>query len=699
MLEKLFSPASVAIVGASNTPGKVGHDVLKNLLDMGFPGEIYPVNPKAEEILGIKAWPNIESLPNAPELVVIAIRAQFVPSVVESCGKKGSKIVVVLSAGFREVGGEGAKLERELLDIASKYGIRIVGPNCLGVMDTGSKLNATFAASVPPPGSIGFFSQSGALCLAVLEWAAGTKVGLSRFVSLGNKADISETEMLLSMEHHSDTKVILGYLEGVSNGRVLMETAKKVTKTKPVVVLKSGSTAAGARAASSHTGSLAGSSQAFSAACRQSGIIRAVNTRQFLNLALALAFQPVPKGGNIAIITNSGGPGILAADACDKLNLNIPTLSQDTISALREVLPPMASYYNPIDVLGDAKASRYGQVLEIILRDPIVNAVIILGTPTAMLDVSEAAREIVQISKKTDLTIVTCFMGEEKVKEGRRILMDGGVPTYETPEEAAEVLKFMWNHRLWLEKEEQPVVEVKRDIERVKKVIANAQGEKHKLISPEDVTAILESYGIRQPKTEIARSIDECIEKAEAIGYPVVMKVLAMDITHKSDLGGVKVGLKTPDEVRQAFNEITSRVIRIKPEAQLVGVQIQEMITDAREVIVGFTRDPQFGPLIMCGLGGIFVEVLKDVAFRIAPVTRQDIRKMLREIRAFPVLQGIRGQSPADLEALEDTVAAISQLALDFPEIMEGEINPLMVKPVGQGVVAVDARFILRGES
>lgn len=697
MLDKLFSPASVAVIGASQTPGKVGHDVLRNLLQGGFAGRIFPVNPRADQILGLPAVPSVESIPEPVDLAIVAVPAAGVLAVVEACGQKGIRLVVILSAGFREAGAEGIHLERDVLEVARRHGIRIVGPNCLGVMDTNARLNATFAAAMPPQGSIGFFSQSGALCLAVLDWAAGTGVGLSHFVSLGNKADVSDAEMLEAMEGHDETRVILGYLEGVDDGRRLMETASLVSRRKPIVLLKSGSTAAGARAASSHTGSLAGSAQAFAVACRQSGIVQVRTLREFLNLALGFALQKVPAGGNVAVITNSGGPGILAADACDSLGLQLPTLTQETVATLRGLLPPMASLYNPMDVLGDAQAERYSQVLDVVVRDPSIHAIMVLLTPTAMLDVPATARVIARVAKRSSVTVLACFMGEARVAEGRRILMEGGVPSYETPEEAAEVLRSMWGHRLWLERPEDRPATVKRDLGVAREVVDKVQASGHQNLSPVEVTRLLAAYGIRLPRSAVARTADESVTLAKEFGYPIVLKVASSEISHKSDLGGVRVDLRSAEEVRSAFQDITAAISRLRPEARLLGVQVQEMITEAREVIVGFQRDPDFGPLLMFGLGGIYVEVLRDVTFRVAPLSRLDIREMLREVHAFPLLQGIRGQPPADLPALETALAAITQLALDFPEIEEGEINPLMVCRNGQGVTAVDARFILRG--
>ncbi|NPB09449.1 MAG: CoA-binding protein [Thermodesulfobacteria bacterium] len=696
MLEKFFRPRSVAVVGASRKPGKVGHDVVENLLSFGFKGKIFPVNPKAEEILGLKCYPRLTEIPEEIDLVVIAVPAPIVLEVLKDCAAKNVEAVVILSAGFKEAGAEGARRERELVAFARKHGIRIIGPNCLGVLDTYHRLNATFAAVKPKRGRIGFFSQSGALCLAVLEWAKAEGVGLSRFVSLGNKCDVSEIECLLALAEDPHTEVIMGYVEGIDEGRTFLEVARKVSREKPIIIFKSGVTAAGARAASSHTGSLAGSEAAYQAAFKQAGVLRAKTLREFFNLALYLALQPVPEGPSVVIVTNSGGPGIIAADACEKSALELPTLGAETVQKLREILPPHASFYNPVDVLGDADAERYFQVLRVLVEDPQLHSFIVILSRTATVDPREVAQGLKEFVGKKPL--VACFLGEESVRAARRDLLRGKIPPFKYPEEAVRALEQAWLYRFYLNK---PLERPKRppvDFERAKRVLDVARNEGRRVLYDYEVREILEAYGFRFPKSLLARTTEEAVLAARVIGYPVVLKVVSPNILHKTDVGGVKVNIRTEEELKEAFLEITNNIRRREPRATIIGVLVQEMITNGREVILGFNRDPQFGPLVMFGLGGIYVEVLKDVSFRLAPFGPREAREMIREIKSFPLLKGVRGIPEADLDALVDHIVRFAFLVTDFPELTEGEINPLMVCPKGEGVWAVDARLILGGE-
>ncbi len=696
MLDFLFRPKAVAVVGASREPGKVGHTVLENLLSAGFRGSIYPVNPKAQEILGLKAYPSVSAIPGEVELAVIAIRAPLVPQVIEECGKKGVRAAVILSAGFRETGREGAQLEREVLTKAQKFGLRIVGPNCLGVLDTYARLNVTFAAVKPLRGAVGFFSQSGALCLHLLEWSRAEKVGLSRFVSLGNKCDVSEVECLRALGEDPHTRVILGYLEGIDDGRAFVEVAREVSRKKPVVIFKSGVTGAGARAASSHTGSLAGSEQAFSAAVKKARVIRAATLQEFFDQALFFALQPPMKGPAVAVLTNSGGPGIVAADAIERSALEIPTLGPETVDKLRKILPPYAAFYNPVDVAGDADAERYEKALQILLEDPKINGILIILSHTATVDPAEVAERIIRKKGKKPLT--ACFLGKESVRKGAGLLKRKGVPVFPYPEEAVVTLEKSWLFTLLSQKtegrEESPP---KVDFARAAAVMKQVREEERNYLYDHEVREILEAYGFRFPKSLLARTTEEALLAAKVIGYPLVLKVVSPEIQHKTDLGGVKVNIRTEEELIQGFQEILFRVKKALPRATITGILVQEMITNAREVILGFTRDPQFGPMVMFGLGGIYVEVLKDVSFRLAPLEFEEAREMIREIRGYGLLRGVRGEEEADLPALTSALVALSRLAVDFPELVEGEVNPFMVRRRGEGAVAVDARLILEG--
>ncbi len=695
MLEDFFSPSSVAVVGASQNPGKIGYDILNNILRHGYAGAVYPINPKAQEILGCKAYADLASVTSDIDLAVIAVPPSAVMGVVEQCGKKKVDSVVIITAGFKEIGHEGALLEEQMAVRARELDIRVVGPNCLGIIDTASCLNASFAAGMPLAGHIGFFSQSGALCVAILDWALGENVGFSRFVSLGNKMDISETEVLLSMGKDDNTRVILGYLESIEDGQRFMEAAKQVSKTKPIIIIKSGTTSAGAKAASSHTGALAGSEHAYNAAFKQSGIVRAESMRALFGYAMAFANQPLPKGPSLAIITNSGGPGILAADACDRSSLHLSPIRKETADRLREFLPPTASVYNPIDIIGDASHERYEKTLAVVLKDELIHAVLILLTPTAAVNAEAVARGVVKLAEDTDKPVITAFMGEKRVRQARKIFQDHAIPTYDYPEDAISALDAMLSYRTWREKPERQFRHYEADTRKVREIFASIiKQHRHDLIENE-AREILKAYGFRLPDSRIARTTKEAVAAASDIGLPVVMKIASPDVLHKSDMGGVRVGIETTTMVEDAFFDITSNIQQRQPEARILGVMVQEMIPQGKEVILGITRDIQFGPMVMFGLGGIYVEVLKDVAFRIAPLSVESADAMIRDIRSFPLLRGVRGEAPADIDAIRDALLRLSQMAVDFPEIIEADINPLLVCPEGQGAVAVDARITI----
>lgn len=696
MLEHFFNPSSVAVVGASQNRAKIGYDILNNIVRYGYGGAVYPINPRAQEILGHKAYPDLASAPSKINLVVVAVPALGVMDVLEQCGKNGVDSIVIISAGFKETGPEGARLEKRLATQARELGIRVVGPNCLGIIDTASALNASFAAGMPLAGHIGFFSQSGAMCVAILDWALGENVGFSRFVSLGNKMDISETEIMLSMGQDENTRVILGYLESIEDGPRFMKAARQVSKKKPIIIIKSGTTSAGAKAASSHTGALAGSEHAYRAAFKQSGIIHAESMQTLFGYATAFANQPLPESPSLAIITNSGGPGILAADASDRSSLHLAPIRKETADRLREFLPPTASVYNPIDIIGDASHERYEKTLKVILNDDLIQAVLILLTPTAAVDAQAVARGIVGLAKDVDKPIMTAFMGEKRVRGARKIFQDHAIPTYDYPEDAVAALDAMLRYRQWLEKPEEQYQRFEANTSKVRKVFASViKQHRHDLIENE-ARQVLTAYGFRLPENRIATTTNEAVAAASEIGYPVVMKIASPDVLHKSDMGGVRVGLETGAMVEEAFFDITSNIQLRQPKARILGVMVQEMIPQGKEVILGITRDMQFGPMIMFGLGGIYVEVLKDVAFRIAPLSVEEAGAMIRDVRSFPLLRGVRGEAPADIEGIRDALLRLSQMAIDFPEIIEADINPLLVCPEGQGTVAVDARITIQ---
>ncbi|HOT91249.1 MAG TPA: acetate--CoA ligase family protein [Anaerolineae bacterium] len=695
MLDTFFSPQSVAVIGASRDVEKLGYAVLHNIKQSGFAGKVYPINPKADEILDLKAYPSVLAVPDPIDLAVIVIPGRFVPAALEECGQKQIPSVVVISAGFREAGREGLEQELELIKIAHKYNIRLIGPNCLGVINTTMNLNATFAAGMPPSGPIAFMSQSGALGTAVLDMAMAGRIGFSKFVSLGNKADVSEIDLMEAWGDDEHSRVILMYIEGVPNGQKFIETAKKVTRKKPVVAIKSGVTASGSRAVSSHTGSLAGSEAAYKAAFNQAGIIRATSMEALFDYARAFAYQPPLKGDRIAIVTNAGGPGILATDALERDGLQIPRLSQETTEKLLAYLPGAASAANPVDVLGDALADRFEVALQAVLDDPKVDGVIVIVTPQAMTQIEETAHAVGRMAQKASKPILGCFMGESRINAGVDILWKYGVPNYPYPERAADALAAMSAYRKEQERRIFGVVPIDVDKEPVRELFDRVRSEGRVSIGDAEAWEVLKAYGFTVPRSRLAATPEEAVEIAEEFGYPVVMKIASPDILHKTDVGGVKVNLRSPGDVRDAFDLMIYRAGRYVPGARVWGCQVQEMVRGGREVLVGMSRDPQFGPLVAFGLGGIYVEALKDVSFRVAPFSPREADEMIREIRAYRLLEGVRGEAPADHMAMVDALLRISQLVTDFPEIVELDINPLMVFEEGRGAMAIDMRLVL----
>lgn len=696
MLDAFFAPRSVAVIGASATPGKMGYILMDNIIRGGYRGSLYPINPKGGEILGRPAYPSIRDVPGEVDLAVIVVPAAAIPDVVEECGQKGVKALLIISAGFRETGPEGARREREVVARARKYGMRILGPNVLGLIDTISCLNATFATTMARPGEIAFLSQSGALGSAILDWSREEAIGFSHFVSLGNRADVNEVDLLEAWADDPHSKVILAYLEGIADGEAFLRVARQVTRKKPVIAIKSGTTAAGTRAISSHTGSLAGSERAYEAAFNQTGIIRAESVQDLFDFAEIFAYQPMLRGNRIAIVTNAGGPGILATDMCERAGLTLAQFAKETIEAMAPYLPPTANLYNPVDVIGDAQSDRYRVALNAVLRDPGVDGVVVLLTPQAMTDVEAIAQTVVDIARAYDKPVVSSFIGGEVVEPAVRLLQENRIPTYPFPERAVLALGAMERYRRWLERPPQRLVHFRVRKEEVQEVFDKARREGRLSLGEVEARQVAEAYGLRLPKAQLARSPDEAVRLAAEIGYPVVMKIASPDILHKSDIGAVKIGLNNSTDVRDAYELIEYRARRHHPDADIWGILVQQMVSGGREVIIGMSRDPQFGPMLMFGLGGIYVEVLKDVVFRIAPIDRSEAQEMVESIRSFPLLKGVRGQAPADVEAIVETILRISQLVTDFPEIVEMDVNPLIVHEVGQGAIVLDARIILR---
>lgn len=695
MLESLLYPKTIAVIGASRSPGKVGHEILANLKEGGFAGHIVPVNPSSDHVLGMKCYPDLRSYGEPVNLSMIAIPAPLVRTAVEDSIRAGVKAVVVITAGFKEVGPEGAALEKELAQMCASRGVRLLGPNCLGLINTHHNMNASFARQMPKVGEISVISQSGALCTAILDWAVGHHMGLAKLISLGNKADLTESDFLMALAEDEETNVIVGYLESIGSGKEFIKAAEMAASRKPVIVLKTGVTQAGSKAASSHTGSLAGADIAYGAAFKRSGIIRAETFEALFDYAMAFAMQPLPKGERVAIVTNAGGPGIMTADAVEQSGMKVGALAGWAATALRKKLPAAASVGNPIDVLGDADPERYVTAVTAAQEDDSIDAIIVILTPQAMTQPAETARAIASCAKG-EKPILSSFMGGENVMPGREELVAAHLPDYTSPERAVAAVRAMCDYAAWLRRPPRVVTRFPVNRRRVERIIRRHLRTKQFQIGEAQAKTVLRTYGFNVPPGQMASSVEEAMETAEKIGYPVAMKIASPDIIHKSDIGGVKLNLSSPEAVRDAYDLMMLRIRQRMPEAQLEGVYIEKMCERGREVILGMTRDPQFGPMLMFGLGGIFVEVMKDVTFHIAPITQEEAMQMLESTKSFALLQGVRGQSSVDISAIATGLQRISQLVTDFPQIVEMDINPFIVGEIGTDSVAADARITLK---
>lgn len=699
-LKALFEPKVIAVVGASRRPEAVGYAILKNLVQGGFKGKIYPVNPKAEDVLGVKCIPTVAEIPEAVDLAIFIIPGAAVPAELEACAKKGARAAIVISAGFREIGGEGVRLEKEIKRISDAYGIAVLGPNCLGLInnDPAFNMNASFSGTIPKTGNIAFISQSGALATALMDYARGENIGMSKIISLGNKVDVTELEILQYLKEDPNTEVIIMYLEDIVKGQEFIDVAREITgegaKTKPILMIKSGRTAQGAKAASSHTGSLMGSDEVYDAVFTQSGVMRMNSAQEMFDLAIVFANQPLLKGGRVAIVTNAGGPGIMATDACVKAGLKMAEMSPATVTKLKEKLPPTSNFSNPIDVIGDAQHDRYEHALRTVITDPNVDGVLVLLTPQAMTEAEATAKVIVDIDKASDKTIVACFMGHADVESGVKVLKESQVPQYAFPEEAAQALAAMDKYQQWLHRPRTGIKRYRADRNSANAVIQTALKNQQKFLPINQSMDIFSAYEFPVIPWAFVKSAEDAWEQAVKIGFPVVMKVVSQQIIHKVDVGGVRLNLNSADDVQHAFRDIMAVGERLN--AKIDGVFMQRMAPKGREVILGMKKDPHFGPVLMFGLGGIYVEALKDVTFRVAPIRELSANDMIQNIRAFKLLQGVRGEPPADLEAIADSLKRLSQLSCDHPEIEEIDINPLMVYGEGKGAGVIDARIILK---
>jgi acetate---CoA ligase (ADP-forming) len=692
--ESFLRPKSVAVVGASSDRGKVGNNVLDNILSGGFEGEVYPINPKADEILGKKCYPSLNDVPGPIDLAVIVIKRDLVIPVLKDCVAKSIKAVVVITAGFAETGEEGKKLQKEITEIAKENGITLMGPNCLGLINPWHKLNASFGQGIGAPGSIGLISQSGALITAIQDMAANDRIGFSVLASLGNKATLDEVEFLKNLKSDENTKVIGAYLEDISRGQDFVAIAEEVGKEKPIIILKAGRTAAGAKAASSHTGSLAGADSAYNSAFERTGVVRADSIEHLFDVATAFAYQPLPKGGNVAVVTNAGGPGIMMSDALEMAGVSMAKLDGLTKDRLRKILPAAASVHNPVDVLGDASGDLYGAAMDILLSSDDVDSCIVILTPQKMTDDVDTAQAVVDASKKYSKPVLACFMGAKIIEKGVALLQNNDIPQYEIPERAARAMREMVAYSEYKQKPPRKVEQFDVDREKVAAIIQKNKDNDQYEIGEIDAKEIMRAYQFNVPPGGVlAPAVEDAVQKADAMGYPVVIKISSPDILHKSDVGGVKVGLADATAVKNAFESMMTQIKEKKPNAKIDGVLIEKMIMGGKEVILGLNKDPQFGPVIMYGLGGIFVEVLKDVAFGLAPLTAEEAHNMMKKTKSYRLLTGARGEKPVDIDAIVENLQRLSQLVVDFPEISEIDINPLKVAE--KGAIVVDARIII----
>jgi len=697
-LDYIFKPKSIAVIGASNTVGSAGYRVFRNLVGSGYEGVVYPVNPKYESIQGVQAYPSVKDVPKAVDLAIISTPAQTVLDVVEQCGKKGIEGILIISAGFKEIGAEGIALEKKLLDIKEKYGLRIIGPNCVGFVVPYLNLNATFIGSMPDRGNIALFSQSGAVCGAILDWAQASKVGFSSFVSVGSMLDVDYGDLIdyFGMDIH--TRSIVLYVESITDAKKFMSATKSFARAKPIIVIKSGRFKEGAKAASSHTGAMAGEDAIYEAAFRRAGIVRVNNIEDLFNCSSILAKQPRPPGRNIAIITNAGGPGVLATDSVIEKGGALAKLSDETMEKLNKALPPTWSHGNPVDIIGDGDEERYQKAIEICLEDKNIDGLLILCVPQVVANPDKLAERLIDISRKTTKPIITSFMGEASVIHARQILNTNNIPTYDTPDAAVESYMYLYHYQRHLEQlyetPEELNIKTPAHKETIKKILDAAEKEKRDLLNEMESKTFLELYGIKTTKPHVAETEDKAAQLAEKIGYPVVMKIHSPQITHKSDVGGVVLDLRCKEDVKKTFKEMVKRAKEKAPDAKILGVTIQKMIkTRGYELIMGSKKDPVFGSVILFGLGGIYTELFKDRAIGFPPLNQVLAQRIIEKTRAYELLKGFRGLPPVNMTKVEETLVNFSQLIIDYPEIKEIDINPLIAS--GDELIAVDARIIL----
>ncbi len=696
-VDSFSNPKTVAVIGASNTPGKIGNAIVSNLIKSGYKGKIYPINPKEKKILELQCYPSLADVPGDIEMAIFCIPARKAMETAEECGKKGVKNLVVITAGFKEVGRAGAELEKEFISLCSQYGMRVLGPNVVGFVDTHTPINATFLKGFPPKGEIAFISQSGAILASILDWSQSAGIGYSKIYSLGNKSDLSEVDFIAEAADDPNTKVILCYIEDVSHGSEFLKVVGEATRKKPVVILKSGTSHSGALAASSHTGALAGSDLAYNTAFKRCGVLRVSSMSELFDLAISFVNQPVPKGDRVAIVSNSGGPGIIATDKVEAHDLQMARFARETTEELRSYLPAEAGIYNPVDVLGDAKADRFRFAFEKVFKDENVDSVLLLLCPVAVTEPLETAQALVEFSRLyPDKTVVAAYMGGKSLEEGATLLSGSGIPCFSMPEPAVAVIAGMTAYRKMKERgeAEERKINLKPDLKTVKAVFYDVKRDNRLALLGSEAAEVIEAYGIKAAPTILSQNPDEAAEIADQLGYPVVLKIASPKIMHKTDVGGVISGIQSAEEVKDAYVHIIENVHRYLPKVVPYGIEIQKMVPKGIELIVGMTRDVQFGPLIAFGLGGIFVNLIKDVSFRLAQgLTSAEIADMIAETKAYSLMKGYRGDNPVDILAVSEAIRRLAVLATDFPEITEIDINPVFAYE--DGIAALDVKITL----
>jgi acetyl coenzyme A synthetase (ADP forming)-like protein len=696
-LDFIFRPRSVAVIGASRDKGNIGHVILHNIITAEFNGKVFPVNPTTSVIHSIKAYSTILDVPDAVDLAIIIVRKDLVKRVVQQCGEKGVKGVIVISAGFSEVGAEGKALELEVLEVVREYKMRMIGPNCFGVLNTDPEvyLNATFSKIFPKKGNIGFITQSGSMGEAIISHANELGIGFSVVASIGNKADISSNDLLEYLKDDPNTDIILMYLENFGNPRNFTQIAREVSLLKPIAAVKSGRTRLGSKAVSSHTGSLGGMDVGVDALFEQTGIMRVDTIEELFDVAAALSLQPIPRGNRVAVVTNAGGPGILATDALINSGMEMPDLTPETVTELKKFCPAEASFSNPMDMVAGAGAKEYKMTLEAIKKDERFDIIVPIFVPPVICDELEVAQNIVEALADTDKSVYACLLGSGESTVAIEHLKKNKIPVFIYPEAIAKTLATIRGYDTWLKRPQGQFHTFDVDSAWVKKIIKKTvKGEEGSIVG-EEALEILQAYGIQVAGYRYAASPEEALAVAKEVSYPVVMKIASPAVLHKTEAGGVIVDLRSDDEMKNAFNELKKRVGELK-KGEHFSVAIQQMVSGAMEAIIGMTTDPSFGPLMMFGLGGIYVEVMKDVAFRINRLTDQDAKDMIKSLRSYPLLTGFRGAPPVDLAYVEETLLRLSQLVRDFDCFAEIDVNPFILSPAKQNCKAVDARFIVR---